>query len=213
MGMFTIEDMRRFAGEAWGPLGASIVDRWCEFNASYFANALRPVPLVITHTQPFGKRLAFCSYNPDTSGRTITLNVPTQHNHLLADNSTLLHEMVHQFLFERGEDAAHRSAGWRREIMRLNKLITGVEIWAGPSVVRRIAGKAMRINAPNPQTGEPSLTQRVIARWPHDKVGINLGILGWTATPSYVSHDRAELDEFNRLAAENERLIAQLRES
>jgi len=26
---FTIEDMRRFAGEAWGPLGIKVVERWC----------------------------------------------------------------------------------------------------------------------------------------------------------------------------------------
>jgi hypothetical protein len=76
---------------------------------------------VITHTQPFGKRLAFCSYSSSTSGRTITLNVPSQHKSLLADNNTLVHEMVHQFLFERGEDGTHSSAGWRREIMRLTK--------------------------------------------------------------------------------------------
>jgi len=61
-------------------LGFNVVKRWCEFNAVYFGGMLRPVPLVITNTQPFGKRLAFCSYNPNTSGRTITLNVPKQHN-------------------------------------------------------------------------------------------------------------------------------------
>jgi hypothetical protein len=27
--------MRRFAGEAWGPLGLGIVEQWCEFNAKY----------------------------------------------------------------------------------------------------------------------------------------------------------------------------------
>jgi hypothetical protein len=178
---FTIEDMRRFAGEAWGPLGVSIVNKWCEFNAAYFDNALRPVPLVITQTQPFGKRFAFCSYTdtgPHIGGRTITLNVPSAFKYLCADNGTLLHEMVHQFLFERGEDAAHLSSGWRREIMRLNKQITGTAIWAGPSVVRRIDRKPTRINAPNPKSGQQSLPQAVIARWPHDKVGIALGRLG-----------------------------------
>lgn len=45
---FTVEDMCRFAGEAWGPLGVSIVDQWCAFNAAYFDGVLRPVPLVIT---------------------------------------------------------------------------------------------------------------------------------------------------------------------
>ena len=65
----------------------------------------KPVPLVITNAQPFGKRLAYCSYGSTAgSGRTITLNVPKLHGTLLADNNTLLHEMVHQFLFERGED-------------------------------------------------------------------------------------------------------------
>jgi len=158
--VFSVEDMRRFAGEAWGQTGADIVDRWCEFNAKYFANALKPVPLVITNTQPFGKRLAFCSYNPDASGRTITLNVPSAHKKLLADNNTLLHEMVHQFLFERGENAAHLSPGWRREIMRLTKIITGKDIWAGPSKTVRRDGVVVRINAPHPQTGEASLPQK-----------------------------------------------------
>jgi hypothetical protein len=183
MRKFTIEDMHRFAGEAWGELGFNIVKRWCEFNATYFDDALRPVPLVLTHTQPFGKRLGFCSYNPDQSGRTITLNVPSRkyagrQYELLADNCSLLHEMIHQFLFERGEDPAHLSKGWRREIMRLNKQITGREIWAGPSVIRRIDKIPTRLNAPNPETGQQSLPQAVIARWPHDKVGINPGALG-----------------------------------
>jgi hypothetical protein len=178
MGKFTVEDMRRFAGEAWGPLGVSIVERWCDFNATYFDGALRPVPLVLTNTLPFGNRIAFCSYDPDQSGRTITLNVPKDHAQLLADNCTLLHEMVHQFLFERGEYPSHDGAGWRREIMRLNKQITGAEIWAGRSVIRRIGGKPTRINVPHAETGQPSLRQAVIARWPHDNVGINLGVLG-----------------------------------
>ena len=29
---FTIDDMRRFAGEAWGELGANVVEQWCRFN-------------------------------------------------------------------------------------------------------------------------------------------------------------------------------------
>jgi hypothetical protein len=49
----TVEDMRRFAGEAWGAFGVSVVSKWCEFNARYFDGALKPVPLVITDAQPF----------------------------------------------------------------------------------------------------------------------------------------------------------------
>jgi len=48
----------------------------------------------------------------------------------MADSGTLLHEMVHQYLNERGEPAGHDSEGWRREIMRLHELVTGKKIWA-----------------------------------------------------------------------------------
>jgi hypothetical protein len=144
--------------------------------------------VVITHAQPFGKRLAFCSYNPGTLGRTIALNVPKDHGSLLADNNTLLHEMVHQLLFERSEAAGHDTDGWRREIMRLNKLITGKEIWAGRSMKKRVEGgdgklsKVVRVNETRAD-GVPSLGQMQIARWPHDGSGIDLGHLG-EVTPS-----------------------------
>ena len=178
----TIEDMHRFAGEAWGQFGIKVVKRWCAFNATYFDGALRPVPLVLTHTQPFGKRLGFCSYNPSTTGRTITLNVPKAHKSLLADNGTLLHEMVHQFLFERGEHAGHDGEPWRREIMRLTKQITDREIWAGRSMTVRQDKRVVRINAPHSETKEPSLPQAAIARWPHDGLDIQPWPLGESNT-------------------------------
>jgi hypothetical protein len=136
------------------------------------------VPLVLTNAQPFGKLLAFSSHDPSgTRGRTITLNVPKSHNVLVADNNTLLHEMVHQGLAEAGEDAKHDGAGWRREIMRLHAEITGQSLWAGRSRIIRENGKAVRRNAPS-EAGLPSLTQKQIARWPHDTGLIELGTLG-----------------------------------
>src|SRR5215510_2256536 len=59
---FTVDDMRRFAGEAWGELGSTVVDSWCGLNAAYFDGALRPIPIVITNTQPYGRRIGLCSY-------------------------------------------------------------------------------------------------------------------------------------------------------
>ena len=104
-------------------------------------------------------------------GRTIMLNVPTMFTDLRADSGTLLHEMVHQYLNERGEPAGHDSEGWRREIMRLHEMLTGKKIWAGASITKRL-----RINAPSP-TGKASLTQRQIARWPHAVRGLHWGPL------------------------------------
>jgi hypothetical protein len=169
MARYSFADMERFATEAWGDLDRVIVQQWHHFNARYFAGALRPVPVVITHAQPFGKRLAFCSYaGADRAGRTITLNVPKNHGSLLADNNTLLHEMIHQLLYERGEPAGHDSDSWRREIMRLNKLITSKNIWAGRSITKRVAGadgklsKVIRLNAKH-EDGRAS------ARWPQQR--------------------------------------------
>ena len=107
----------------------STVRTWREFNDLYFAGELQPVPIVLTYMQPFGRRIAFCSYSPTVPlgvagilqrernanfGRMITLNVPQAGKFLVADNATLLHEMIHQYLSERGESASHDSEPWRR---------------------------------------------------------------------------------------------------
>ena len=177
---FTITDMRRFAGEAWGQLGLDIVQRWADFNAAYFGGKLRPIPIVLTHTQPFGSRLAFCSGHVH-GRRTITLNVPDgkyedRSYALLADNAVLLHEMVHQFLFERNEDPSHKGEPWCREIMRLTKMITGRQIWAGRHKTLWVDGRAVKGNTPHPVTGETSIPQNKIACWPRGQ--FELGALG-----------------------------------
>lgn len=187
---FTVIDMQRFATEAWGDLGTKLSLRWGEFNRQFFDGELKPIPLVITNTQPYGRRLAFCSHDPDGPyHRTITVNVPSYRGkvapadyRLLADNGALLHEMVHQLLQQRGEGSSHGSDGWRAEIMRLNEVIAGRRIWAGRSKTMRIEGadgkrsKIIRANEDGPN-GEKSLGQDDIARWPHT-VGIDLGKLG-----------------------------------
>jgi hypothetical protein len=71
--------------------------------------------------------------------------VPKDHDILVADNSTLLHEMVHQFCFERGEYARHDGEPWRRKIMRLTPLLGGEPIWAGRSTTVRRKGRVVRI--------------------------------------------------------------------
>jgi len=128
MAKFTLADMERFAEHAWGELGSNTVRMWSEFNEKYFGGKLHPIPIIITPTLPFGKRLADCWSHIQPGRGLIRLNMPLTTGHgdysLVADNNTLLHEMVHQLPFERGEDASHKSEGWRREIMRLNKLIT-----------------------------------------------------------------------------------------
>jgi hypothetical protein len=176
---FDFYTMKETATEAWGQLGSDTADRWFDFNGRFFSGKLQPIPLVITNTQPFGRRLAFCSRG---CGRTITLNRPSCHSVLVAENASLLHEMIHQCLFERGEDPSHKSLGWRNEIMRIHRQLTGDDIWAGASTTARRkqnngSSKVARINKSHPVTGALSLVQGRIASWPHS-VGISLGELG-----------------------------------
>jgi hypothetical protein len=185
--MFTLDDMRNVAREAYGQLGVTIVDQWDVFNRVYYGGALRPIPIFITQSQPFGKRIAYCTGSSD-GARHIALNLPTNHAKLVADNSTLLHERLHQYLHERGEESKHTGEPWRREIMRITRLITGKEIWAGASSVRRINGKPTRYHKPHPETGAESLKQSAIARWPHDGLGIDMGPLGKPSSPSCMFH-------------------------
>src|SRR6516225_12197963 len=79
---------------------------------------LKPIPLVITHTQPFGRRLAFCSMSND-EGRSISTSA---------------------------ESPLATTARWRREIMRRHELVTGKKIWAGASITKRQDGRVVRIN-------------------------------------------------------------------
>jgi hypothetical protein len=102
---FTFDDMLKVAGEAWGQLGINTVRKWKVYNEQYFGGALRPIPLIITQTMPFGGRIGLCSHG--TGSRSITINIPSEHNFLVGDNDTLLHEMVHQCLNERGENPKH----------------------------------------------------------------------------------------------------------
>jgi hypothetical protein len=163
--LFIIDDMRCFAGEAWGDLRLAVIARWCEYNAAYFSGALRPIPIVISSRLSCRCGSDLCSYNRAGGGRSIALNVPNDRSWLVTDNNTLLHEMLHQFLFKRDEDPAHTGMRWHREIARLTMVIGGPDIWAGEYKQLPRNKKPTWLNLPKAK----------IARWPHGPFGIDLG--------------------------------------
>jgi hypothetical protein len=177
-GGLTFGMIRLFLTEGWGEIGARTADRWLAFNNSYFAGALRPLPIFFTNTTPFGKRLAHCCGNERC--RHIALNVPKSTGHgsygLIADANTILHEMVHQCLNERGVSPKHAHQPWREEIARIHLQITGESLSLGAQKVIKVkqpdgSRKSVRVMAE-----EGSLSQAQIARWPHN-LGIDLGAL------------------------------------
>ena len=172
-------EMRRALVAGWGRLGGRVADYWDEYNRAYFGGRLRPLPIFLTPATPFGRRIGWtCCGGAITH---IALAAPTRGTVLVADRCTLLHEMVHQHLHEKGEDFKHAGEPWRREIMRLHLALTGREIWAGKSSVGKKITEdgdrvSVRANVPHPETGEASLSQAAIARWPYG-ARIDLGPL------------------------------------
>jgi hypothetical protein len=57
----------------------------------------------------------------------IELTHPGMGARLIADRTTLLHEMIHQALVEQGVNPHHDKEPWRAEITRLHAVLTGGE--------------------------------------------------------------------------------------
>jgi hypothetical protein len=176
---YTFEEMRRALAAGWGELGERVADCWLDYNRRYFGGQLRPLPIFLTPTSPYGHWVGLTCISAAVTN--IALTCPREGEVLVADRGVLLHEMTHQGLFERGISHKHKDQSWCDEIMRLHRLLTGQEIWAGAYTVakKRTADggrSSVRCNRPHPQTGAPSLAQGDIARWPHS-VGIDLGRL------------------------------------
>jgi hypothetical protein len=46
--------MRTFLEYGWGEIGMNVFDAWQEFNERFFDDKLKPCPIVLTATSPFG---------------------------------------------------------------------------------------------------------------------------------------------------------------
>jgi hypothetical protein len=176
---YTFKDMVRTLAVGWGEQGRAVASYWQEYNKAFFGGRLKPLPIFLTPVTPYGRMVGWtCCGGAVTH---IALCAPRVGQVLVADRSTLLHEMIHQSLHESGLYTSHDGEPWRREIMRVHKLLTGEEIWAGAYTVAKVKDadggrRSVRLNRPHSETGAPSLTQDQIARWPHS-LAVKLGPL------------------------------------
>src|SRR6266487_3044944 len=144
-------DMRAFLEHGWGELGNRVAECWRDFNDRYFDGRLKPLPIELAH--------------PGMGAR------------LIADRTTLLHEMIHQALVEQGINPHHDKEPWRAEITRLHAVLTGGErLWCAFDQVRKVNGRSVRVPAPAPEPNMRTIEQKDIARWPRS-VGLLLGSL------------------------------------
>jgi len=143
---------------AFGERGRRLALLFQQYNAAYFDGELHPVPILLVPVAPYGHWIGL-------TRQSFIYLVWKLDEH--AERATLLHEMVHAWLHQRGENPKHAGAPWCREIMRISRLL-GHTIHAGAYAVQRQGKRVVRVNRAGPH-GEPSLPQREIATWP-DKV-------------------------------------------
>src|SRR5262245_59206010 len=104
----------------------------------------------------------------------IELTHPGMGARLIADRTTLLHEMIHQALVEQGVNPHHDKEPWRAEITRLHAVLTGGErLWCAFDQVRKVNGRSVRVPAPAPEPNMLKIEQKDIARWQR-RVGLRL---------------------------------------
>lgn len=133
----TFHILRAAAIEAYGKLGVWTYDAYAELNRRYFDGlvVLKTVQWGIT---PYGGSLGF--YNPafDTimlhqsiiKSSSAISNDPWGLGHIIGKRlayDVLLHEMIHQFLFQQGayapDDDAHNCQAWCDELNRIGRIL------------------------------------------------------------------------------------------
>jgi hypothetical protein len=180
----TRPQMRIFLQYGWGEVGTNVFRSWEGFNERFFEDKLRPAPIVLIATSPYGHWVG-CTHGISRQRRVAFVSLTAPYNEKLAsDRGVLLHEMVHAWLFQRGENPAHEAAPWCREITRLSALLGRPEIKAAPEKVKRVNGAVKRV-AP-----DGSIDRMAAARWPHS-AGIELGSLLRTAVDNGPPQKRA----------------------
>ena len=164
------EQMRTFLEYGWGDVGLAVFTTWEEFNARFFADQLCPIPIVLVATSPWGHWVG-CTHLVTTQRRAAFIALTAPYNvDLRSDRGTLLHEMIHAALVERGESPKHEHPPWCREITRLSALLGRPDIYAAPQKVQRVNSHIARVTPPG------SISRDAAARWPHS-IGLDLGSL------------------------------------
>ena len=160
-------DMHKMLYFSFGERGASIANTWQRFNETYWQGQLNPTPIFLPTATPYGHWVGACTHR-DKQVINIQLKYGLSDQQLA---NTLLHEMAHQSLVERGLNAKHNANPWCEEIMRISRDYFDVEFWAAPALPRKVNEKSVRLQKQS-DTGQKSISRRDITWWP-TSVGIN----------------------------------------
>jgi hypothetical protein len=168
------DEMLQLMGWTWGEKGVILAKLWRAFRDKHFG-ALQPLPIWLPPTFPYGYCIGLFTANPNRE----SLSIQIKYGLTLQEKAdTLLHEMIHQELSERGDVAKHNATPWCSEIMRLGKEIWNYEFWASPALPKSIEGPKGRTTVrvqKDSETGERSISRKSIASFPQSlKLSVNL---------------------------------------
>lgn len=153
----TEEEMMNICSWAFGDEGELLSKVWQGLNQDWFYGKLNPLPIFITNVFPYGSAIARCFGNPKFSiAHHIEIKESLDEQKKV---DVLLHEMIHQFLFESNEKSDHNAKPWCREIMRLGKEIWDYEFFASPSVPRKVTVDGVRRSYREQKEGSIELKQ------------------------------------------------------
>jgi hypothetical protein len=160
--------VREVALATFGRPGAHLADLWAFYNGRYFAGRLRPLLVLRTRVFAYGHCIGLTRFrNGDGEPYRQILVKEFGLRVCPRQRAVLLHEMLHQFLFERGDvpRGHHQSQSWCDEVMRVSAMM-GVKVWAGKYTVIREGGTTRRGNKPGGAPDARVMDQDEISRWP-----------------------------------------------
>lgn len=192
------QSYRAAAVTLWGEAGAAVHDAYAHWRAEVFPELPAQIPIVIGITA-YGACAGLTRYRApsrlpivigittgaagteptvfrrDSPGARISIASNLFARGRRAVDDVMVHEMLHVYLAQRGEDPGHEGEAWYAAVRRLSPAVLGREL----DVRRGAARRSVRVV--NPRAGEPgqpatlvrkqrvaeAVPHHLVARWPH----------------------------------------------
>jgi SprT-like family len=176
-------DYREAAVTLWGKAGAYCHDRYDEYRTRHYPELPEQLPIVVGITA-YGRCLGWTRGHWEHGPRITVASRLFRSVGVRAVDDTMVHEMLHAWLFITGQDPSHDGEPWYAAVRRLSPAVLGHELEARRGAQR----KSVRV--PNPdwtpgsdlpktlvrKTANPGpVSHNSVARWPDRPAGYDFG--------------------------------------
>lgn len=148
---------RTAASTLWGDAGTAVHDSYARWRAELFPELPEQLPIVIGITA-YGACIGLTRYRQDGARISIASNLFAQGRRAVDD--VMVHEMLHVYLGQCGENPAHNGEPWYGAVRRLSPAVLGREL----DVRRGVARRSVRLANPRAgEDGQPATVVRKVA--------------------------------------------------